>query len=102
VRFHNWWNAPKTWAHVQRIDPAASHASWMENFPWTRLPGVTMPTGAKPVVDYAKLQMSSPAQVRELVGDGNYHGLYERPDHEVLALWETAVQETRSLIEGGW
>lgn len=33
VRFHNWWNAPKTWAKVQEIDPVASHASWMENFP---------------------------------------------------------------------
>lgn len=102
VRLHNWWNAPRTWAHVQRIDPAASHASWMENFPWTRLPGVVMPPGAKPVVDYARLQMSNPAQVRQQVGDGNYHGLYERPDEEVLALWDTAVQETRSLIESGW
>src|SRR4051794_1544285 len=37
VRFHNWWNAPRVWAKVQEIDPFASHASWMENFPWTRL-----------------------------------------------------------------
>ena len=37
VKFHNWWNAPKTFAKVQEIDPVASHASWMENFPWTRL-----------------------------------------------------------------
>lgn len=101
VKWHNWWNAPRTWAHVQRIDPAASHASWMENFPWTRLPGVRLPEGAKPVVDYARLQMSNPAQVREQVGDGNYHGRYERSDEEMLALWDTAVQETRSLIEPG-
>ena len=40
VKFHNWWNAPKTLAKVQEIDPVASHASWMENFPWTRLAGV--------------------------------------------------------------
>ena len=40
VIFHNWWNAPKTWAKVQAIDPVASHGSWMENFPWTRLEGV--------------------------------------------------------------
>jgi len=26
VRFHNWWNAPRTWAKVQEIDPVASHA----------------------------------------------------------------------------
>src|SRR5436309_2182189 len=33
IKFHNWWNAPKVWAQVQAIDPVASHASWMENFP---------------------------------------------------------------------
>ena len=37
VRFHNWWNAPKTLDAVMKIDSVASHASWMENFPWTRL-----------------------------------------------------------------
>ena len=37
VKFHNWWNAPRTFAKVQETDPVASHASWMENFPWTRL-----------------------------------------------------------------
>ncbi len=43
VRFHNWCNAPKTWAKVKEIDPVASHASWMENFPWTRLANVAFP-----------------------------------------------------------
>src|SRR6186997_916385 len=43
VRFHNWWSAPAVWRKVQEIDPVASHASWMENFPWTRLAGVAMP-----------------------------------------------------------
>ena len=33
IKFHNWWNAPKVWAQVEAIDPVASHASWMENFP---------------------------------------------------------------------
>lgn len=47
VQFHNWWNAPQVWAHVQRTDSNASHASWMENFPWTRLPGVTLPEEEK-------------------------------------------------------
>ena len=33
VKFHDWWRAPQTLAKVQQTDPAASHASWMENFP---------------------------------------------------------------------
>ena len=46
MKFHNWWGAPETFAKVQEIDAVASHASWMENFPWTRLPGVVQPTPA--------------------------------------------------------
>ena len=32
------------------IDSDFDHASWSENFPWTRLPGVEMPTERKPPV----------------------------------------------------
>jgi creatinine amidohydrolase len=102
IKFHEWWKAPKTWEKVKAIDPAASHASWMENFPWTRVPGVTLPEGAKAQIDYAKLAMANPAEVRQLVGDGNYHGRYQRPDAEVLALWDVAVAETREIIERDW
>jgi creatinine amidohydrolase len=102
VKFHEWWKAPKTWAKVMEIDPAASHASWMENFPWTRLKGVEMPKDAKPLVDMTRMQMSNPAEVRKIVGDGNYHGRYQRSDNEVLALWQVAVEETRDIIDRGW
>src|SRR5262249_4695777 len=32
------------------IDPDYDHASWSENFPWTRLPGVAIPEQRKPPV----------------------------------------------------
>ena len=38
------------------------------------------------------------AKKREVVGDGNFHGLYQRPDADMLAIWEVAVAETRALI----
>src|SRR5438445_91096 len=56
IKFHNWWNAPKTWAHVMAIDPVASHASWMENFPCTRLADVIMPDMQKPMSDLEHLR----------------------------------------------
>lgn len=102
VRFHNWWNSARTWEKVKSIDPVASHASWMENFPWTRLPGVVQPTQRKPYVPFDRIKDRGPEGVRALVGDGNYGGLYERPDEEMLALWDVAVAETRELIEGEW
>lgn len=101
VMFHNWWNAPKTWAKVQATDPVASHASWMENFPWTRL-GAKPPAEGKPMADLAKLRLLSPTKLRKYLGDSNYGGLYERPDTEMQAIWEVAVQETRELLEKGW
>lgn len=102
VRFHNWWNAPRVWAKVQAIDPEASHASWMENFPWTRLPGVDPPEGAKTMIDTDRARLLDPARMRALVGDGNYGGRYQRSDEEVLAIWAVAVDETRALITEGW
>lgn len=102
VRFHNWWNAPKTFAMVQAIDPVASHASWMENFPWTRLPNIRGPEQQKPMTDLDLMRLKSPKGVREMLGDGNFGGLYQRPDEDMLAIWEVAVAETRALIEGPW
>jgi creatinine amidohydrolase len=102
VKFHNWWNAPKTFAKVQEIDPVASHASWMENFPWTRLEGVVQPSQMKPMIDMGRMRVMGPEAVRKYLGDGNFGGYYERPDEEMLAIWAIAVEETRALIEGPW
>jgi len=102
VKFHNWWNAPATWAHAQRIDPVASHASWLENFPWTRLEGVVYPDGAKQPIDVDRLRLLDPRSARALLGDGNFAGRYHRPDEEMLALWATGVAETRQALEGPW
>jgi creatinine amidohydrolase len=76
----------------------------MENFPWTRLfaPGVEMPTTQRPMVDLAKVRLLDPVALREYLGDGNYGGLYQRPDADMLALWEVAVEETRALLTGSW
>jgi len=102
VRFHNWWNAPRVWRAVQDIDPVASHASWMENFPWTRIAGVEPPAGSHPAADLPGWAHLGPRAIRERLGDGNFAGRYARPDAEMLAIWRVAVEETRALIEGGW
>ncbi|MEI8144158.1 MAG: creatininase family protein [Alphaproteobacteria bacterium] len=102
IRFHNWWMAPRTWAKVQSIDPAGSHANWMENFPWTRLAAVSAGTGAKPMVDRDLLRASPPPLVRTMLGDGSFGGDYQKPDPVMLDLWATGVAETREMLEGPW
>ncbi len=98
VRFHDWWRAPATWAKVIATDPAATHAGWMENFPWTRLP--TTPTeGEKPVIEPERVRMLPPFEVRALLEDGSYGGRVAREDVEMIAIWEVAVRETRALLD---
>ncbi|SEQ72140.1 creatinine amidohydrolase [Faunimonas pinastri] len=102
VKFHNWWNAPKTLAKVHEIDPVASHASWMENFPWTRLKDVVLPSQQKPMIEFDRMRVMDPDRVKSYLGDGNFGGYYERPDEDMLAIWDVAVKETRALMEGPW
>jgi creatinine amidohydrolase len=102
VVWHNWWNGPRTWEVVQSIDRDASHASWLENFPWTRLAAVTQPSERKPMADISTMRAMDPADVRELLGDGSLGGLYERPDDDVLRVWQAGVEEVRDLIENSW
>ena len=102
VKWHNWWNAPNTWAKVQAIDPVASHASWMENFPWTRLPNIAVPRVQKPMLDLGRFQQLDPRAKKQLLGDGNYGGLYQRSDADMQAIWDVAVAETRAIMTDGW
>lgn len=102
VRFHAWWKAPRTMAKVTAIDPVAGHASWMENFPWTRLAGVAVPAEPRPVVSIPSIAHLPPEEIRERLGDGNCAGLHQRDDAEMEAIWQEAVAETRELLTEGW
>jgi creatinine amidohydrolase len=99
VRWHNWWAGEQTRAVVDSIDADASHASWFENFPWTRLPGVELPREKKAMADIGTMRELDAPAVRELLGDGSLGGLYERPDADVLRVWEAGVAEVRAQIE---
>ncbi len=100
--WHDWWKAPATRAAVQEVDSMGSHASWMENFPWTRLPGVTQPDDQRPMADAALVNALTPQEVRALLGDGNMGGVYQKPDEAMLRVWQAGVAETRTLLESGW
>jgi creatinine amidohydrolase len=102
IKFHNWWNAPKTWAETLAIDSIASHASWMENFPWTRLANVIMPHQQKPMSDLEHLRQLDSRSLRDYLKDGNYGGYYQRQDEEMMKIWRAGVCETRELLTKAW
>lgn len=102
VKWHNWWEAPKVWTQIENIDKNASHASWMENFPWTRLTNVKMPDEAKPMLDVGVIKQLDARALRDYLRDGSWGGLYERSDEEMMKIWRVAVEETCELLTGGW
>ena len=100
--FHSWWAGHKVREVALAIDPEYSHANWGENFPWTRLPDVEPPAERKPMLDEAAYAVAGPEQLRDVIGDGSFGGLYRRDDEEMLRIWQTGVEEVRELLEHGW
>ena len=82
---------------AEEIDHDYDHASWSENFPWTRLPGVEMPTERKAPVVWP--EEGNPKSWREALGDGQFGGLYQRSPEDERRIWEAAVHEIRALLE---
>jgi creatinine amidohydrolase len=102
LRWHDWWKAPHVRAAIDEVDPAASHASWMETFPWTRVEGVSLPDRHKEPVDLAGRDELSLAGFRQTLGDGSFGGYYERPREVMERIWGVAVEETRAQLTGAW
>lgn len=101
LRFHSWWDSPAVRTAAAEVYPGeATHASWFESFPWTRLAGVELPAGEKPMVtDREALRELEPAAVKAAIGDGSYGGPYAVSDDEALRVWQAGVDEVRSLID---
>jgi len=102
IRYHPWWAGAKVTAAMQEIDPVGSHASWVENFPWTRLANAPAPEGQKAKVDYDEFDSMNPYEAKALLGDGNFGGAWQKPDDVMMKIWTVGVKETRALLEGPW
>jgi creatinine amidohydrolase len=97
VLWHELWDGRPDEIAAE-IDPDYDHASWSENFPWTRLADVTMPTERKPSVVWP--EEGNPATWRQALGDGSFGGLYQRPPEDEQRLWNAAVELIRQRLEG--
>jgi creatinine amidohydrolase len=102
VVFTSWYAAPKVAALAESHEADPTHGGWFENFPWTRLAGVQMPEGAKPVLSRSVVEQASPADIRELTPDGSFGGSYALPDDVMDEIWRTGVDEVRALLSDGW
>jgi creatinine amidohydrolase len=82
------------------IDEEYDHASWSENFPWTRLDGVASPCGRKP--RFIRPSVNSDEAWRDALGDGSFGGPYQLPDEDVLRVWNAAVEDLRERLASSW
>jgi creatinine amidohydrolase len=54
------------------------------------------------MADMARLRLANAGEMRELLGEGSFGGLYQRSDEEMAAIWSVAVLETRELLDENW
>ncbi len=97
VLWHELWDGRPDEIAAE-IDPDYDHASWSENFPWTRLSGVEMPTERKPPVVWPEDERG-PDAARKALGDGSFGGLYQRSPEDENRLWNAAVEGIRQRLE---
>jgi creatinine amidohydrolase len=96
VHWHELWEGRPD-KIAASIDPDYDHASWSENFPWTRLPEVAIPAERKPPVVWP--ENGNPAAWREALGDGSFGGLYQRSSEDENRIWDAAVLAIRDRLE---
>jgi creatinine amidohydrolase len=54
------------------------------------------------MVDLAVVREADPVLAREMLGDGSFGGVYERPDGDMLRIWRVGVEEVREALVHGW
>ena len=94
-----------TWAKVLETDPVGSHASWMENYPWTRLASVSTCQHESKTTDRSRqaYRRSPPDSTRQVLGDGNMGGYYQRD--RTKTCWRFGESRSKRpwlMLEGGW
>ncbi|MCC6802618.1 MAG: creatininase family protein, partial [Anaerolineae bacterium] len=94
IVWYDWWreNASREFqaAHNLRLD----HANWGENFPFTRVAEV--PSGSKPPVNLA--MADSGQSMREVLGAGNYGGIYQVDDGLMEELFMRVAAEISAQV----
>ncbi len=102
ILFHGSLAEPSVWNVARSIDAQAGHASWVENFPWTRVAGAEMPQKPKPMIDQARLKSAGAAAMRETLEDGSFGGAYAASEEKMIELWHAMVADVRAALATGW
>jgi len=99
LRFHwyEWWEANRVVSLFQKHNLKGSHASWMENFPFTKVAEV--PSGAKTPVETPVLGDAALTRIQD--GDGNLGGHYEAEPSVMDEIFQTALEDILDYLNFG-
>jgi len=94
LRWYAWWLSPAVAEFATTHNLETAHASWMENFTFTRIGDA--PQGVKPrVVD---LNISGKFETRRLAVDGSYGGAYQVDENIMQAMFDLCLGEVLDLL----
>lgn len=94
VVWYDWWRENAARQFQAEYDLRLDHANWGENFPFTRV--AEMPTGDKQPINLAMLDTGQ--STRDVLGDGNYGGLYQVDDGLMETLFMRVVDEVTAQV----
>jgi creatinine amidohydrolase len=61
-----------------------------------------MPSEQKPMIELDTVRQLDAKALRTYLKDGNWGGVYQRNDDEMLKIWSVGVEETRELLDANW
>jgi creatinine amidohydrolase len=94
IEWYNWWQEDAVHEFENRHNLMLNHANWGENFPFNRV--AESPAEEKTSIDRDDLYNTK--NPRELLGDGNFGGLYQVADVLMSELFALVVDEATSRL----
>lgn len=94
MAWYAWWQSHSIEAVAQRFGLKPSHASWLENFPFTRI--AESPRESKPPPHATGIMNA--AQARDIYGDGSFGGPYEAEPAIMDEIFDAALEDILQLL----
>lgn len=95
LRWYAWWQSHSVEAVAQRHELKPAHANWLEAFDFVRV--AELPPGEKPPP--AIPGILSPAQARQVYGDGSFGGAYQVEPQVMDELFQACLEDVLHLLD---
>lgn len=95
LRWYSWWKSHSVEALAAQHELKPAHGNWLEAFPFTRI--TELPEGEK--TPPRLLDLATPEQHRQALGDGSFGGMYQASDEVMTGLFQTCLEDILHLLE---